>query len=39
MTTRELIDILLDMIDDEELLKKIYKHIGYLYNHWDKLKP
>lgn len=39
MTNRELIDMLLDMIEDEELLKKIYKHIGYLYNHWDRLKP
>ena len=36
MTTRELIDMLLDMIEDEELLKKIYKHIGYIYVHRDR---
>lgn len=28
--------MLLDMIDDEKLLKKIYKHIGYLYVHRDR---
>lgn len=38
MTNRELIDMLLDMIEDEELLIKIYKHIGYLYVHSDRFK-
>lgn len=38
MTNRELIDMLLDMIEDEELLKKIYKHIGYIYVHRDRFK-
>ena len=37
MTTRELIDMLLDMIEDEELLKKIDKHIGYIYGHRDRV--
>lgn len=36
MTTRELIDMLLDMIEDEELLITIYKHIGYIYVHKDR---
>ncbi len=39
MTTRELIDMLLDMIEDEELLITIYKHIGYIYVHQERFKP
>lgn len=38
MNTKELIKVMLDKIDDENLLSKIYKYICYWYSRNQKKK-
>jgi hypothetical protein len=38
MSTKELIKIMLDKIEDEKLLLKIYRHICYWYSRSQKKK-